>query len=48
MALHATILIDKRGRVHWSRTGGSPFTEFDFLLKEIERLNASTNLEVAK
>ena len=48
MALHATILIDKRGRVHWSRTGGSPFTEFDFLIKEIERLNASTNSEAAK
>jgi peroxiredoxin len=48
MALHATILIDKRGRVHWSRTGGSPFNEFDFLVKEIERLNNSTNLETAK
>ena len=48
MALHSTILIDKRGRVHWSRTGGSPFTEFDFLLKEIERLNVSTNLEASK
>ena len=48
MALHSTILIDKRGRVHWSRTGGSPFTEFDFLIKEIERLNNSTNLEAAK
>lgn len=43
MALHATILIDKRGRVHWSRTGGSPFADFDFLLKEIGRLNDSTN-----
>jgi len=48
MALHSTILIDKRGRVHWSRTGGSPFTEFDFLLKEIKRLNDSTNLAAAK
>ena len=48
MALHATILIDKRGRVHWSRTGGSPFADFDFLLKEIERLNNSTNWEAAK
>lgn len=48
MALHATILIDKRGRVDWSRTGGSPFTEFDFLLKEIERLNNMTNLEAVK
>ena len=48
MALHSTILIDKRGRVHWSRTGGSPFSEFDFLLKEIKRLNDSTNLAAAK
>jgi len=48
MPLHSTILIDKGGRVHWSRTGGSPFNEFDFLLREIERLNNSTNLEVAK
>ena len=48
MPLHSTILIDKRGRVHWSRTGGSPFTEFDFLLKEIKRLNESTNLAAAK
>jgi peroxiredoxin len=44
MALHSTILIDKRGRVHWSRTGGSPFTEFDFLLKEIKRLNGSSSM----
>jgi peroxiredoxin len=44
MALHSTILIDKRGRVHWSRTGGSPFTEFDFLLKEIKRLNESSSI----
>ncbi len=48
MSLHATILIDKRGRVHWSRTGGSPFNEFDFLVKEIERLNNSTNVQAAK
>lgn len=39
MELHSTILIDKRGRVHWSRHGGDPFMDFDFLLKEIRRLN---------
>ena len=39
LALHSTILIDRRGRVHWAQTGGDPFTDFNFLLKEIERLN---------
>jgi peroxiredoxin len=44
MGLHTTMLIDKRGRVHWARTGGSPFNEFDFLLKEIKRLNGQSGL----
>ena len=39
IALHSTILIDRRGRVHWARTGGDPFTDFEFLLKEIKQLN---------
>jgi len=39
LALHSTVLIDSRGRVHWARNGGDPFTNFDFLLKEIRRLN---------
>ncbi|HEY7546843.1 MAG TPA: redoxin domain-containing protein, partial [Blastocatellia bacterium] len=39
IALHSTILIDRRGRVHWARTGGDPFMDFDFLSKEIQRLN---------
>jgi len=39
IALHSTILIDRRGRVHWARTGGDPFMDFDFLVKEIQRLN---------
>jgi peroxiredoxin len=38
LPLHSTILIDKQGRVHWARHGGAPFTDFDFLLKEIKRL----------
>ncbi|MGH9657448.1 MAG: peroxiredoxin family protein, partial [Bryobacteraceae bacterium] len=38
--LHSTILIDKQGRVHWARHGGDPFKDFDFLLKEIRRLNS--------
>lgn len=39
LALHSTILIDKRGRVHWAQTGGDPFMDFNFLMKEIIRLN---------
>jgi len=37
--LHSTFLIDRFGRVVWARIGGDPFTEYDFLLKEIERIN---------
>lgn len=35
--LHSTILIDAEGRVRWKRTGGDPFSDVDFLLKEIAR-----------
>ncbi len=38
--VHATILIDRQGRVHWAHTGGDPFTDFDFLLQELKQLNA--------
>jgi hypothetical protein len=48
LALHSTILIDRRGRVHWARTGGDPFTDFDFLFKEIKRLNERGGDEAAK
>jgi peroxiredoxin len=37
--LHSTILIDRKGKVHWARHGGAPFQDFDFLFKEIKRLN---------
>ena len=33
------ILIDDRGRIHWKRTGGDPFTDNEFLLKELKRMN---------
>ena len=39
MELHSTILIDARGRVHWKRTGGDPFSDMDFLLTEVKRMN---------
>lgn len=40
MDVHSTILIDKKGGVHWSRTGGSPFEDMAFLVKQLERMNA--------
>jgi len=39
MELHSTILIDKAGKVRWKRTGGAPFTNVDFLLGELTRIN---------
>ena len=42
MELHSTILIDTKGRVHWKRTGGDPFTDMDFLLQTLKRMNAKT------
>ena len=39
MELHSTILIDKQGRVYWSRNGGDPFSDVGFLVKQLERMN---------
>jgi peroxiredoxin/tetratricopeptide (TPR) repeat protein len=39
MELHSTILIDTKGRVHWKRTGGDPFTDMDFLLRSLKKMN---------
>ena len=39
MELHATILIDKKGRVHWGSIGGEPFTDMEFLQKQLKRMN---------
>jgi peroxiredoxin len=41
MEIHSTILIDKQGRVHWARHGGDPFTDFDFLLRELRKMNSA-------
>lgn len=38
MELHATILIDKEGKLRWSRIGGAPFEDMAFLAKSIEAL----------
>ncbi|HBY62360.1 MAG TPA: hypothetical protein DEH78_21260 [Solibacterales bacterium] len=40
MEVHSTILIDKQGRVHWARSGGDPFMDMNFLVKQLERMNA--------
>jgi peroxiredoxin len=41
--LHSTILIDRLGRIHWSRHGGAPFMDFEFLKNEIRRINGRIN-----
>jgi len=45
--LHSTVLIDGKGRVHWKRTGGDPFTDMDFLLQEVKRMNRPEGAAVA-
>ena len=37
MELHSTTLIDSDGLVRWKRSGGDPFSDVDFLVKEIKR-----------
>ena len=37
--IHSTILIDKQVRIHWSQNGGAPFSDLDFLMKEVRRIN---------
>ena len=44
MELHSTILIGDEGRIRWSRTGGDPFMDLDFLLGEIDRVNSDEDL----
>ena len=39
MPIHSTILIDKEGRVHWARHGAGPFTDYEFLIKQLQRMN---------
>ena len=44
MELHSTIFIDVDGNVRWSRNGGEPFMELDFLLAEIDRMNGEPEM----
>ena len=39
MELHSTNLIDKEGRIYWSRFGGDPFMDMEFLEKQLKRMN---------
>jgi peroxiredoxin/tetratricopeptide (TPR) repeat protein len=39
MELHSTILIDRKGRVYWARSGGEPFSDTAYLVKQVERMN---------
>jgi peroxiredoxin len=39
MPIHSTILIDKTGRVHWGRHGGGPFTDYEFIASQLQRMN---------
>jgi peroxiredoxin/tetratricopeptide (TPR) repeat protein len=39
MGIHATILIDKEGRVHWASHGGAPFEDYTFLASQLQRMN---------
>jgi peroxiredoxin len=45
MELHSTLLIDKKGRVYWGRIGGDPFSDTDFIQKQLERMNELVRLE---
>jgi peroxiredoxin len=47
--LHSTILIDAEGLVRWKRTGGDPFSDIDFLIRELKRINKpATGASAAK
>ena len=39
LELHSTFLIDRDGRIRWSRIGGGPFMDVEFLLSEIDRID---------
>jgi peroxiredoxin len=43
LEIHSTIFIDAKGRIRWVHRGGDPFTDFDGLFKEIERVNRAVD-----
>lgn len=40
IALHAVVLLDRDGNIWWSHCGNGPFKDFEFLKKEVARMNA--------
>jgi peroxiredoxin/tetratricopeptide (TPR) repeat protein len=40
MPIHSTVLIDKEGLVHWARHGAGPFTDYEFIATQLQRMNA--------
>lgn len=45
LELHSTLLINREGRIHWRRIGGEPFTDFDFLVREANRMGENGAVE---
>jgi peroxiredoxin len=41
LELHATVLIDRDGGVWWFRSGSEPFTDFNLLMSELQRMAAT-------
>ncbi len=39
-ALHAVVLIDRDGHIWWTHGGNDPYKDFEFLKKEVARMNA--------
>ncbi len=37
LALHATLLLDRQGRIRWQHVGAKPFADAGFLLEEMKR-----------
>jgi peroxiredoxin/tetratricopeptide (TPR) repeat protein len=38
-ALHATLLVDRAGRIRWKHVGAAPFEDVDLLLSELDRFD---------
>ena len=39
--------IDKKGRMYWARFGGEPFSDLEFLTKQLDRMNEMVKAETA-
>ena len=43
--LHSTTLIDSKGRAYWARFGGDPFSDMDFIEKQLGRMTDLVKVE---